>query len=92
MGGERRERPETLLERITSLRALDVEVAFRATVAVLVPLIVLVALGRVDLAPYAAFGAMTSLCGRQQPDRQGGRIGSPQPVLSFPIAVRLPRG
>ncbi|WP_241977038.1 FUSC family protein [Cryobacterium sp. Sr8] len=76
MGGERRERPETLLERITSLRALDVEVAFRATVAVLVPLIVLVALGRVDLAPYAAFGAMTSLYGRSEPYRVRARTVS----------------
>ena len=71
-----RRRPETLLERFRSLRALDIEVASRATVAVAVPLIVLVALGRIDLAPYAAFGAMTSLYGRSEPYRQRARTVS----------------
>lgn len=37
--------------------------------AVAVPLIVLVALGRIDWAAYAAFGAMTSLYGRSEPYR-----------------------
>ncbi|WP_241977394.1 hypothetical protein [Cryobacterium sp. TMT1-62] len=54
-------RPETLLERVKSVRALDLEVASRASIAVVVPLVVLVLLGRIDWAAYASFGAMTSL-------------------------------
>lgn len=57
-------KPETLLERLRSLRALDVEVASRASAAVVIPLVLLVAAGHVDWAAYASFGAMTSLYGR----------------------------
>jgi uncharacterized membrane protein YccC len=72
-GGEERGKPETLLQRLTSLRALDIEVAFRATLAVALPLILLVALGHVDWAAYACFGAMTSLYGRSEPYRMRAR-------------------
>jgi len=46
-------KPETLLERLRSLRALDVEVASRASAAVVIPLLLLVAAGHVDWAAYA---------------------------------------
>lgn len=42
-------------------------VALRAGVSVLVPLLVLVLVGRVEWTAYAAFGAFTSLYGRNQP-------------------------
>jgi hypothetical protein len=61
--------PETLLERIRSLRALDVEVATRAALAAVIPLVVLIAIGHIEWAPYASFGAMTSLYGRSEPYR-----------------------
>ena len=66
-------RPETLLERVKSLRALDLEVASRASIAVVVPLVVLVLVGRIDWAAYASFGAMTSLYGRSEPYRLRAR-------------------
>jgi hypothetical protein len=62
-------RPEGLLARLRSLRALDLEVALRAALAAVVPLVVLVALDRVDLAAYAAFGGMTAIFGRSEPYR-----------------------
>ena len=68
--------PETLFERVKSLRALDLEVASRATLAVVVPLLVLVLVGRIDWAAYAAFGAMTSLYGRSEPYRLRARTVS----------------
>ncbi|WP_255579253.1 hypothetical protein [Cryobacterium sp. PAMC25264] len=60
-------RPETLRQWARSLRALDIEVAVRATLAMVVPLIVLVLLGRIDWAVYATFGGMTALFGRGEP-------------------------
>ncbi|MEA9999584.1 FUSC family protein [Cryobacterium sp. RTS3] len=65
--------PETLLARLRSLRALDVEVALRASLAVAIPLIVLIAAGRIDWTAYASFGAMTSLYGRGEPYRLRAR-------------------
>ncbi|NNC11783.1 FUSC family protein [Planctomonas sp. JC2975] len=56
--------------RIPRLRGLDVEVAFRAAVAVVVPLLILMAIGRLDWGAYAAFGAFTALYGRSEPYRQ----------------------
>ncbi|WP_241983341.1 FUSC family protein [Cryobacterium tagatosivorans] len=47
------------------------------------PLIVLVALGRVDLAPYAAFGAMTSLYGRSEPYRLRARTVTTAAVVQL---------
>lgn len=67
--GDERASPEGLLERIRSLRALDIEVATRAALAAVIPLIVLIAIGRIEWAPYASFGAMTSLYGRSEPYR-----------------------
>jgi len=62
-------RPESLLDRFKNLRRLDFEVATRAAIATVVPLIILVALGRIEWAPYATFGAMTALYGRGEPYR-----------------------
>jgi hypothetical protein len=75
-GGAQDGTPETLLERVKSLRALDIEVATRASIAVVFPLIVLVAAGRIDWAAYASFGAMTSLYGRGEPYRLRARTVS----------------
>ncbi|MFE6965855.1 FUSC family protein [Agromyces sp. NPDC057679] len=50
-----------------SARALDVEVALRAAVAAAVPLAILVAVGRIDWAAYAAFGGMVAIFGRSEP-------------------------
>lgn len=52
-----------------SARELDLEVAFRAAVAAAVPLAILVAVGRIDWAAYAAFGGMTAIFGRSEPYR-----------------------
>ena len=51
-------------------------VALRAGVSVLVPLLVLVLVGRVEWTPYAAFGAFTSLYGRNhaRPERAGMQV------------------
>ncbi|MGO4104290.1 FUSC family protein [Leifsonia sp. YAF41] len=68
-GSEAANRPEGLFDRIKNLRRLDVEVATRAALATVIPLIVLIALGRIDWAPYATFGAMTALYGRSEPYR-----------------------
>lgn len=54
------------------VRAFDLEVAARAAVAAVVPLAILVALGHVELAPYAAFGGMTAIFGRGEAYR--GRL------------------
>jgi hypothetical protein len=54
------------------VRAFDIEVATRAAIAAVVPLAILVAIGHVELAPYAAFGAMTAIFGRGEAYR--GRI------------------
>ncbi|GAA3859315.1 FUSC family protein [Leifsonia kafniensis] len=62
-------KPESLLDRVKNLRRLDFEVATRAALATAVPLIILVALGRIDWAAYASFGAMTALYGRGEPYR-----------------------
>ena len=70
---ERPGAPETLLARLRSLRALDVEVALRASLAVAIPLIVLISLGHIDWTAYASFGAMTAIYGRSEPYRLRGR-------------------
>ena len=62
-------RPAGLAARLRSLHGLDLEVALRAALAAVVPLTVLVVLGRVDLAAYAAFGGMTAIFGRSEPYR-----------------------
>lgn len=48
---------------------MSVEVGFRAAAAVALPLIILLAVGRLDLAAYATFGAFTALYGRNEPYR-----------------------
>lgn len=52
-----------------SERSLDVEAAARAAIALAVPLLVLLAVDRIDLAVYASFGAFTGLYGRHEPYR-----------------------
>jgi uncharacterized membrane protein YccC len=49
------------------LWSLSIEVALRAALAVAVPLIALLAIGRLDLAPYATFGAFTAIYGSNEP-------------------------
>jgi len=70
---DERQVPESLLERIRSLRALDIEVATRAALAAVIPLVILILIGRIEWAPYASFGAMTSLYGRSEPYRVRAR-------------------
>jgi uncharacterized membrane protein YccC len=72
-GAEERSRPESLRQWARSLRALDLEVATRATCAMVVPLLVLVLIGRIDWAVYASFGGMTALFGRSEPYRLRAR-------------------
>ncbi|MWB99904.1 FUSC family protein [Agromyces sp. MMS17-SY077] len=55
------------------VRALDVEVAFRAALAAVLPLAILVSLGRTDWSAYAAFGAMTAIFGRGEVYRMRAR-------------------
>jgi uncharacterized membrane protein YccC len=58
---------------VRSVRALDLEIATRATVAMVIPLVVLVLAGRIDWAVYASFGGMTALFGRGEPYRLRAR-------------------
>lgn len=51
------------------LATLSIEVGVRAAAAVAVPLLVLLAVDRLDLAAYATFGAFTALYGRNEPYR-----------------------
>ncbi|WP_085370212.1 FUSC family protein [Leifsonia sp. NCR5] len=55
--------------RAPQLTTLSVEVGLRAATAVAVPLLILFAVGRLDLAAYASFGAFTALYGRNEPYR-----------------------
>ena len=55
--------------RASGLSSMSVEVGFRAAAAVALPLLVLLAVGRLDLAAYATFGAFTALYGRNEPYR-----------------------
>lgn len=66
---ERRSAPESLKQWALSLRAAQFEVATRASVSVALPLVVLLLTDHLDWAAYAAFGAMTSLFGRNEPYR-----------------------
>jgi hypothetical protein len=52
--------------RPPSTRTLDLEAAMRASVGLLVPIVVLLAMDRLDLALYASFGAFTGLYGRNE--------------------------
>lgn len=63
-------------------------VAIRAGISVGLPLLVLVLLGRVDLTVFAAFGAFTSLYGRDvgHVDRTGMQLGA---GVAFTLAVGL---
>ena len=78
-------RPESLLQFLRSLRGWQFEVASRAAVAVAVPLAVLASAGRLDWAAYAAFGAMTSLYGRNEPYRQRMRTVTAAGLLMLAI-------
>ncbi|WP_223691744.1 FUSC family protein [Leifsonia poae] len=48
---------------------VSIEVGARAALAVAVPLLILLAVDRLDLAAYATFGAFTALYGRNEPYR-----------------------
>jgi len=69
--GESQGRFVTGLVRIAPHRG-DHRVAIRAAVSIAVPLLILWAIGRVDLSVYASFGAFASLYGRY--DRYADRI------------------
>ncbi|MFK4728609.1 FUSC family protein [Agromyces mediolanus] len=64
-------------------RELDLEVALRAAIAAAVPLAILVALGRIDWAAYAAFGGMTAIFGRSEPYRTRLRTVSAAAVVQL---------
>ena len=70
-------------------RSLEVEVAFRAAVAAVVPLAILVLVGRTDLAPYAAFGGMAAIFGRGERYRVRARTVS---VAAAGILVSVAAG
>ncbi|WP_166873487.1 FUSC family protein [Salinibacterium sp. ZJ450] len=53
----------------TGVGALEFEAGIRASISLLVPLLILLGLGRLDLSVYASFGAFTSLYGRSEPYR-----------------------
>ncbi|MDB5487624.1 MAG: hypothetical protein JWQ58_1339, partial [Reyranella sp.] len=52
---------------IAGIGRRDVEAAIRTAVAVGLPLLVLAAMGRFDLAIYTSFGALASLYGTGEP-------------------------
>ena len=81
----RSRRPESLVQFLRSLRGWQFEVASRAAVAVAVPLALLAAVDRLDWAAYAAFGAMTSLYGRNESYRQRMRTVSAAGLLMLSI-------
>ena len=85
-------RPESLRQWARSLRALDLEVAGRATLAILLPLIVLQLIGRSEWMVYATFGGMTALFGRGEPYRLRARSVSVAAVgmvcsIAFGVAM-----
>lgn len=63
------------------------EVGLRVGVTILVPLLLLLALDRMDLAIYATFAAFTGICGRNEP--HGVRLRTP---LTWPPSDRPDRG
>ena len=74
--------------RLQTLRTLEFEVGMRAALAAVIPLVVLVALGRVDLAPYAAFGGMTAIFGRGEQYRVRARtVGTAAVALVVSVAA-----
>ena len=64
-------------------------VALRAGISVLVPLLLLVLLGRTEWTPYAAFGAFTSLYGRAHPHAE--RTGM-QAIAGLALVVSVTLG
>ena len=90
--------------RPPKLTSLSVEVGVRAATAVAVPLLILWAVGRLDLAAYATFGAFTALYGRNEPYRLRIRsvsvaavalvlaiaLGTVVAVLGEPLALLVP--
>ena len=59
---------DLMLPRLDPAR-IDWESGIRAALATAIPLLVLYALGRLDLGVYASFGAFTALYGRREPYR-----------------------
>lgn len=86
------------------LTTLSVEVGLRAATAIAVPLLILLAVDRLDLAAYATFGAFTALYGRNEPYRLRIRsvsvaavalvatiaLGTLVAVLGEPLALLVP--
>ena len=58
-----------MVEAVRNLRLVDIEVATRATLAGGIPLVLLFITGHMELASYAAFGALTAIYGRNEPYR-----------------------
>lgn len=56
-----------MVQAVRNLRVVDVEVATRATLAGGIPLVILFVTGHMELASYAAFGALTAIYGRNEP-------------------------
>lgn len=74
--------------RLRALRTLEFEVGMRAALAAVLPLVVLLALGRLDFAPYAAFGAMTAIFGRGEQYRVRARtVGTAAVALVTSVAM-----
>lgn len=74
--------------RLQALRTLEFEVGMRAALAAVVPLVLLLVLGRIDLAPYAAFGAMTAIFGRGEQYRVRARtVGTAAVALVASVAA-----
>ncbi|QTX03908.1 FUSC family protein [Agromyces archimandritae] len=67
--------------RLGALGQLEIEVAFRAALAAAVPLSILIAIGRPELAPYAAFGGMAAIYGRGERYRVRARTVSTAAVM-----------
>lgn len=81
---------------LRNLRLVDVEVATRATLAGGIPLVILLALGHMELASYAAFGALTAIYGRNEPYRhriktllRAGAMLATAIALGLVLAVNL---
>ena len=58
-----------VVQAVRNLRVVDIEVATRATLAGGIPLVLLYVTGHMELASYAAFGALTAIYGRNEPYR-----------------------
>ncbi|GAA1810518.1 FUSC family protein [Agromyces neolithicus] len=80
--------PTGAASRLRALRTLEFEVGIRAALAAVIPLVVLLMLGHVELAPYAAFGGMTAIFGRGEHYRARARtVGTAAVALVASVAA-----